>query len=264
MGAFADPLFLGIAEINTAEAWFAILCYTFQIYFDFSGYSDMAIGIGRMIGFKFPENFNSPYISQSISEFWRRWHITLGMWFRDYLYIPLGGSRVSTHRRLYFNLSFVFIVSGLWHGASWNFIFWGAYHGVFLILDRIFLEDLLRRIGKWFSIPFTFFVTIMGWVIFRLENLSEIGLFYSKLFKMQTFKLHFAEHYDTLGTLIVAAFFSFIALSPFGIKAENLLFYKHMSSKEKILVSVACLILLVFCLGSLAVSNFNPFIYFRF
>lgn len=264
LGAYADPIFNNIASINTLEAWVALFCYTFQIYFDFSGYSDMAIGIGRMIGFRFPENFNNPYISQSITEFWRRWHMTLGSWFKDYLYIPLGGNRVKTKRRLYFNLSFVFIVSGLWHGASWNFVLWGAYHGTFLILDRIFLEKYLHKAGKWLSIPLTFLVTILGWVIFRIQNLSEIGQFYGKLFRFGHFKLLFAEHYDVLGTIMIATFFSFFTLIPIGRKTESLFFYRQLSLVEKTVIFLLCAVLLVLCTGSLAVSNFNPFIYFRF
>jgi len=127
-----------LSELSFDEAWVGILAYTFQIYFDFSGYSDMAIGLARMMGFRFPENFDSPYSSRSITEFWRRWHITLGAFMRDFLYIPLGGNRVGSKWRLYFNLWLVFLVSGLWHGASWNFVLWGAFHGFFLILDRLF------------------------------------------------------------------------------------------------------------------------------
>ncbi|MFA6950343.1 MAG: MBOAT family O-acyltransferase, partial [Lentimicrobiaceae bacterium] len=149
MGLQADTIFaMNYADLDSATAWVGILAYTFQIYFDFSGYSDMAIGIGKMIGFKFPENFNSPYVSQSISEFWRRWHISLGAWMRNYLYIPLGGNRVATKRRLYFNLWFVFLASGLWHGASWSFVLWGAYHGFFLVLERGFLLKVYEKIGK--------------------------------------------------------------------------------------------------------------------
>ena len=139
MAEQADLIFgSDYSVLSTTNAWLGMLAYTFQIYFDFSGYSDMAIGLGKMMGFKFPENFNSPYVARSISEFWRRWHITLGDFMRDYLYIPLGGNRVKLKYRLYFNLWIVFILSGLWHGASWNYLIWGAYHGVFLILDRLF------------------------------------------------------------------------------------------------------------------------------
>ncbi|MFC2121926.1 MBOAT family O-acyltransferase, partial [Bacteroidota bacterium] len=171
MGEQTDIIMNGnIAGLDAGAAWLGLFAYTFQIYFDFSGYSDMAIGLGKMMGFSFPENFNSPYTSTSISEFWRRWHMTLGGFMRDYLYIPLGGSKVSTKSRLFFNLWIVFLLSGLWHGASWNFIVWGAYHGLFLILDRIFLIKFLNKIGRIPGTLITFFVVIMGWVVFRLEN----------------------------------------------------------------------------------------------
>ena len=134
-------------NLSMSQAWIGMTAYTFQIYFDFSGYSDMAIGLGKILGFKFPENFNSPYVSQSISEFWRRWHITLGDFMRDYLYIPLGGNRVSSQWRLFFNLWIVFLLSGLWHGSEWNFVIWGIYHGLFLIFDRMFLLNLLNKLG---------------------------------------------------------------------------------------------------------------------
>ena len=157
LGEKADLIFgLEATDLNASIAWLGIVCYTFQIYFDFSGYSDMAIGLGRLMGFKFPENFNSPYISQSITEFWQRWHITLGRWMRDYLYSPLGGNRVGSIGRLYFNLWVVFIISGFWHGASWNFFLWGAYHGLFLIFDRLFLNRLTKSIGKWGRVFLTF------------------------------------------------------------------------------------------------------------
>lgn len=141
LGAQADAVFaLNYNEIPAFTAWLGILAYTFQIYFDFSGYSDMALGLGKLLGFKFPENFNNPYTSGSITEFWRRWHITLGNWMRNYLYIPLGGNRVPSKKRLYFNLWFVFLASGLWHGASWSFVVWGAFHGFFLVLERLGLK----------------------------------------------------------------------------------------------------------------------------
>ena len=172
LGEQVDLIFSDTVNgLSTFTAWIGILAYAFQIYYDFSGYSDMAIGIGRMIGFRFPENFNNPYISQSITEFWRRWHITLGRFMRDYLYIPLGGSRVS-NRRLYFNLWVVFLISGLWHGASWNFVIWGAFHGLFLVADRIILLKFFNFIGKVPSIIITFLISLIGWVFFRADNLE--------------------------------------------------------------------------------------------
>jgi alginate O-acetyltransferase complex protein AlgI len=146
MGEGAD-IIMQTPTISTPYAWLGILFYTMQIYFDFSGYSDMAIGLALMMGFRLPENFNNPYTSLSITEFWRRWHITLGSWMRNYLYIPLGGNKVDSRMRLYFNLWLVFLASGLWHGAAWGFIIWGAYHGSFLVIERVFISRLLRRMG---------------------------------------------------------------------------------------------------------------------
>src|ERR1700722_17942588 len=163
LGQQADIIFAtNYAHIDTVTAWIGILAYTFQIYFDFSGYSDMAIGIGNMIGFKFPENFNNPYTSQSITDFWRRWHMSLGRWMKNYLYIPLGGNRAGK-TRLYFNLWLTFLISGLWHGASWSFVLWGAYHGVFLVLERIFLLKIYARLGKLVSTIITFILVAIGW-----------------------------------------------------------------------------------------------------
>ncbi len=183
MGQQADAIFaMDYAGLDTFTAWIGILAYTFQIYFDFSGYSDMAIGLAKMIGFKFPENFNNPYISQSISEFWRRWHISLGAWMRSYLYIPLGGNRVASQSRLYFNLWFVFLASGLWHGASWSFVIWGAYHGLFLVLERLFLNNVYKKIGKFLSTIITFFLVMIGWVFFRIERLPDVFAYLKRLF----------------------------------------------------------------------------------
>ena len=169
LGASADAIFnLPHDQLSTTTAWYGALSYTFQIYFDFSGYSDMAIGLGLMMGFRFPENFNNPYTAVSITDFWRRWHITLGAWMRNYLYIPLGGNRVNSKLRLYFNLWLVFLLSGLWHGAAWGFIIWGAYHGFFLVMERLFLGKWLARLGK-AAFIYTFGVVMVGWVFFRLE-----------------------------------------------------------------------------------------------
>ncbi len=162
-------------------AWLGIICYALQIYFDFSGYSDMAVGLGRMFGFQFPENFNYPYISRSIQEFWRRWHITLSTWFRDYLYIPLGGSRqgaVKTYR----NLVVVFLLCGLWHGASWNFVVWGALHGVFLALERRVLKRVLQSVPRLFCHVYTLLVVLVAWVFFRVERLPDALAYLQTMF----------------------------------------------------------------------------------
>jgi alginate O-acetyltransferase complex protein AlgI len=265
MGAEADRIMaLDIASIDSTTAWFGILAYTFQIYFDFSGYSDMAIGIGRMIGFKFPENFNNPYISQSITEFWRRWHMTLGAWMRDYLYIPLGGSRVRTQRRLYFNLWFVFLVSGLWHGASWNFVIWGGYHGLFLILDRLFLLKILKKIGKWPATIFTFFVAVMGWVVFRIEDFDVAMLYYQRLFAFDFQAWVLPGNIQFFFILILAVFFSFITIANWGLKLQDLVFYTDFGIKGKLIMLIICGLLFTLALASITTSGFNPFIYFRF
>lgn len=265
MGAEADRIMaLDIATIDSTTAWFGILAYTFQIYFDFSGYSDMAIGIGRMLGFKFPENFNNPYISGSITEFWRRWHMTLGAWMRDYLYIPLGGSRVKTQGRLYFNLGFVFLVSGLWHGASWNFVIWGGYHGLFLILDRLFLLKVLNKIGKWPATIFTFFVAVMGWVVFRIEDFNTAMIYYQRLFAFDFKTWALPGNYNFFLILIFGFFFSFVTISKWGLKLQDMVFYTDYKIRGKIIMMAICSLLLILSIASITTSGFNPFIYFRF
>jgi alginate O-acetyltransferase complex protein AlgI len=226
----------------------------------------MAIGLGRMMGFRFPENFDSPYVSRSISEFWRRWHITLGTFMKEYLYIPLGGNRARI-LRVYFNLILVFLLSGLWHGASWNFIIWGGYHGLFLILDRIFLLKLLNKLGLVFSVASTFFIVVVGWVIFRIEDFNKIGDFFGLLMgkgNVSVFK-------DDLVLLdfniifIIAVIFSFVTLMKWGKKLELFFFKKEgYSIKEFVILGVMSFVLLLLSISSLAGSAFNPFIYFRF
>ncbi len=265
LSGYADSIFNGdILSINSTEAWLAILAYTFQIYFDFSGYSDMALGLGQMIGFKFPENFNSPYISKSITEFWRRWHITLGNWMRNYLYIPLGGNRVNSKTRLYFNLILVFFFSGLWHGASWNFIIWGLYHGIFLVLDRIFLLKLLNKLYSPISVVFTFLVVVFGWVIFRVEDMKSTLIFYKKLVAFDFSPIVISDRLDLIGMLIVGAAISFITLSKFGSKLETMIYTNNYSIKFKTVLFFTSALLFALCIGALTVSKFNPFIYFRF
>ena len=234
MGAKADEILaMDFTTIDSTLAWTGILAYTFQIYFDFSGYSDMAIGLGKMMGFRFPENFNNPYISRSISEFWRRWHMTLGAWMRDYLYIPLGGNRVSSKTRLYMNLWLVFIISGFWHGASWNFIVWGAFHGFFLILDRLFLLKVLEKAGKFLSTAFTFFVTIIGWVLFRIEDFRSIKVFLKKMFSFDFGCYDYDTNTYFTFIFLIAVFFSFITYFSFGKKWEKTFFKNNYIACRK-------------------------------
>lgn len=251
-----------IHDLSTATAWLGILAYTFQIYFDFSGYSDMAIGLGMILGFRFPENFNAPYISLSISEFWRRWHITLGDFMKNYLYIPLGGNRRGT-ARTYFNLVLVFLLSGLWHGASWNFVLWGAYHGLFQIADRICMTKLLNKLGQIPAIILTFFVVTVGWVLFRAETLPEAMLFYKAMFSLHqgTPVCWQPQHFF----LLTAAVLSFLPATNFGQKLMNSLFSEKHSKKTMIFILILTVaIILPLSIGALATNNFNPFIYFRF
>ncbi len=264
LGEQVDLIFgLEQVEFNTVTAWVGIIAYAFQIYFDFSGYSDMAIGIGRMIGFDFPENFNNPYISKSISEFWRRWHITLGRWMRDYLYIPLGGNRVSTIR-LYFNLWVVFLISGLWHGAAWNFVIWGAFHGLFLVADKLFLLKFYNKIGKVPSIIITFFITLIGWVLFRAENMGQAGDYLHNMFNMDfAFDgIYFDKKFWFI--LIVAVFFSFYGGFRKVEKWQVKVFEKNKKSGTLILFFMISVMLFIISLGYITSSGFNPFIYFRF
>jgi alginate O-acetyltransferase complex protein AlgI len=266
MAAEADLIFSeDLSALDAGTAWMGLMAYTFQIYFDFSGYSDMAIGIGRMMGFKFPENFNNPYTSKSITEFWRRWHMTLGSWMRDYLYIPLGGSKVASAYRLYANLWIVFLISGLWHGASWNFILWGAFHGCFLVLERMFLGKWLKAIPGVFSVGFTFLVVVMGWVLFRTEDLSSALLFYQKLVEPGFSLAPWQENPKFLGSFLVAGLFAFFVLIPkWGEALQQFFYSKTLRPLEMLWVLPGIILLYGLSLGSILNFGFNPFIYFRF
>jgi len=262
---FAAPELLGSDEVlSSTSAWIGILAYTFQIYFDFSGYSDMAIGLGRMMGFNFPENFNNPYTSGSITEFWRRWHITLGVWMRDYLYIPLGGNKVSSMGRLYFNLIFVFLVSGLWHGASWNFVIWGCFHGLFLVIERLFLARLLKQLPKPVSVIYCFTVVVVGWVFFSIETF-DAGLEYLEtMFSFQFGPSKLLLNNKFTITMIVAAVFSFFTLLPQGKQIQDWFFGSKSKPANRALMNALVIIMLLYSFMHLIASGFNPFIYFRF
>ncbi len=264
LGEKVDQIFaMTPGEISTPLAWIGVIAYSFQIYYDFSGYSDMAIGIGRMIGFKFPENFNNPYISQNITEFWKRWHITLGRWMRDYLYIPLGGNRVPKVR-LYFNLWVVFLISGLWHGAAWNFVVWGAFHGFFLIADRMFLIRVTKVLGKYPNIIITYFITLVGWVLFRAETLSYAVGYIGRMFAFDEVgsRIVFDRHFSAM--MVAGALFAFVAA--FG-KTEkwwmDVLEHPKKTGKMIALIALAVLFEMI-CIAAITSSGFNPFIYFRF
>ncbi len=264
LGEVADDVFkLQPAEINSTTAWLGITAYTFQLYFDFSGYSDMAIGIGKFLGFNFPENFNSPYISQSITEFWKRWHMTLSSWMKNYLYIPLGGNKVSV-TRMFLNLWIVFLISGFWHGAEWTLIVWGAYHGFFIVLDKLFLIKLLKQIGKIPRTIFTFIVAMVGWVFFRSSDLSYAIGFIKKMFLFQFSypEIIYSNRFEF--TMVLAIIFSFAALS--GKTAQWQWKGLNISSSNFVLTGrvILSISLFILALADITSSGFNPFIYFRF
>jgi alginate O-acetyltransferase complex protein AlgI len=272
-----DKIFgLPSGQLGPATAWLGVVLYALQIYFDFSGYSDMAIGLGRMFGFEFIENFNYPYISRSIREFWRRWHISLSTWFRDYLYISLGGNRKS-EGRTYFNLLIVFLLCGLWHGASWTFVAWGLLHGTFLVIERLGFGAWLERRPRTLQHAYAIFAVLMAWVMFRAETISQAGAYYLTLLG-QTSAASAANvaDYVTLPTglaLLAGILFSLPVKPVFSDWYDRLQERLHSASGAvAILVSMTAeggyltvmLGLFVMCASQLASGSFNPFIYFRF
>ncbi len=260
----ADSIFgMGISGITTPIAWTGAVCYTMQIFFDFSGYSDMAIGLGRMFGFEFMENFNLPYISKSVTEFWRRWHISLSTWFRDYLYIPMGGNRKGN---VYLHLFIVFLCTGIWHGAALTFIVWGIWHGMFLLVERIFrIKHGTLRIPnmiKWF---YTMMVVMLGWVLFRAEYIRYAIRYILAMFGMaeKGFKPYTVFYYldmQVVITLIFAVLLSSSLPSMLKSKLVSLNGMKVLHYTEHVLL------LLFFALSIIIIVNggYNPFIYFRF
>lgn len=259
----ADAIFgMPYSQLGTGVAWLGALTYTFQIYFDFSGYSDMAIGLGLMMGFRFPENFNNPYTALSITDFWRRWHITLGAWMREYLYIPLGGNRVSKSR-LYFNLWLVFLASGLWHGAAWGFIIWGAYHGFFLVIERLFLGRYLAKLGR-LSCVYSFFVVMVGWVFFRIERLKPSLAYLQRMFSYQRGSTAWQPATEFISILCIAGFFSFFALPGAGQRIQQKVFYGRHSVSMHLCMAAAAVVLCLLSASHITMSDFNPFLYFRF
>lgn len=250
-----------IGDIGTALAWIAAILYTLQIYYDFSGYSDMAIGLGYMFGFKFLENFNYPYISKSVQEFWRRWHISLSTWFKEYLYIPLGGNRKGKYFT-YLNLLIVFFATGLWHGASFNFIIWGLWHGLFLVIERIFLGKILEKNKlKFINHIYVIFVFVLGWVLFRANDLKHALELYKLMFsyKESIYTVRYFFYPQTLVCVIFGVLFSGLFQSIFPNIKEAI-----FSSRVYVLESIIQFILLFICIMYLVNGTYNPFIYFRF
>lgn len=270
----ADKIFsLPAAGLSPVLAWTGALCYTLQIYFDFSGYSDMAIGLGKMFGFEFIENFNYPYISQSIKDFWRRWHISLSTWFRDYLYLPLGGNRCSAARTR-FNLVLVFFLCGLWHGASWTFVIWGLYHGFFLVLERTRFGSFIESLPQSLRHVYALVAVITGWVIFRAENFSQALTFLGTMFGFghatasQPLFRYLSN--QTVWAILIGSLLSIPTLPWLKKKFQQAALILPNSLHPTLYASVILieplflLTLLIFSMAWLAAGTYNPFIYFRF
>ena len=256
----ADGIFdLPTSNLSTLATWIGVIAYSFQIYFDFSGYSDMAIGLGKMFGFDFLENFNFPYISKSIRDFWRRWHISLSTWFRDYLYISLGGNRKG-NMRTYFNLILVFFITGLWHGASWNFIIWGLFHGFFLLVERLGFDKVLTKVYRPIAHIYTLLIILILWVFFRAETLPQAFDYIKIMFSYTTSKADFLSYYLTTEVSIA---FVLAILASFPIYQ----FVINNAPKNRFfLFSKILFLVLIFVISIMyiAVDTYNPFIYFRF
>ena len=255
---------VGSDEVSVLLYWILGISYMLQIYFDFSGYSDIAIGIGKMIGFKFPENFNYPYIADSVTNFWRRWHMTLSSWFRDYVYIPLGGNRVSTLKHIR-NIFIVWILTGLWHGASWNFIIWGLYFGIILIIEKYFLNKVLEKLPKVIRIIYTLFIVMISFIIFSSDNLSSAftiikGLFsFNSLSLYNSFILYYIRSY--LVILIIGIILSTSLIKNVIFKLRN---KKFLNNIINIIEVIVIFIILLIVTSMLIDSSYNPFLYFRF
>jgi|SRR5690554_674333 len=264
-GELADMIFMSpIDSLGTSTAWLGIIAYTFQIYFDFSGYSDMAIGLGRMFGFRILENFNFPYISKSIQEFWRRWHISLSTWFRDYVYIPLGGNRKGPYKT-YFNLITVFFLTGIWHGATWSFVVWGLFHGLFLIIERLGFKSILNRLPNALQWFYTILVVMVGWVLFRVEALPDAIAYIVKLFSFEQMNNNSFLYYLNNEKIIVLLL-AVVSSSLFFVKIKAYLDKRNyfQTIAVQTALDIGFVILLLICIVYINSGSYSPFIYFRF
>ncbi len=267
MGQVADEVFALINSelLTTPLAWVGAIAYTMQIYFDFSAYSDMAIGIGKVFGFHFNENFNYPYIALSVTDFWRRWHISLSTWFRDYVYIPLGGNRCSMVRHI-FNLAVVWLLTGLWHGASWSFIAWGAYYGLLLILEKFVLHKLLTKIPKWIRHILTLLIVVVGWVFFRATTLNDGVEYISVMLGGGSLDLSSTVYYlMQFAPEFICAIIGIFPLKKLIVDA----FERHEENKgvlvlKEVLSKGFAVVVFILSYTALVSGSFNPFIYFQF
>lgn len=251
-----------IANVSVVSSWLGILAFTFQIYFDFSGYSDMAIGLGKMMGFNFPKNFDYPYLSKSISEFWRRWHITLGAWFKSYVYIPLGGNRKGMARTI-FNLAVTWFLTGVWHGASWNFILWGTLYGVVIILEKLFLGKLLDKIPDIFGHIYTMLLVILGWVLFDTADLPTAGAYIAKMFGFGG-----GAFIDSTAMYQIATYGITFIICIIGCTNLPKLAVEALKKKSAVLVNYGGIAVMtgmfIICAAYLVDQTYNPFLYFNF
>ena len=253
-------IFLVSDEKSVLFYWLYAIALMIQIYFDFSGYSDMAIGLGKMLGFDFPENFNYPYIATSITDFWRRWHISLSSWFRDYIYIPLGGNRVSKLKWIR-NIIIVWMLTGLWHGAEWNFVIWGLYFGVLLIIEKVFLLKWLQKIPKVISRIYTLFIVMISFIIFNGEGISTILENIVGLFKFVSIPLITNESMYYLKSYIIVIILGIIGATPI---CKNILTNEKLKKIVNILEPIYLLLIFIICTSYIVDGSFNPFLYFRF
>jgi alginate O-acetyltransferase complex protein AlgI len=264
----ADGIFaIKASELTAPYAWLGIVCYTLQIYFDFSGYSDMAIGLGRMFGFRFPENFRWPYIADSVQEFWRRWHISLSSWFRDYLYVPLGGNRVAPWKT-YRNLVTVFFLCGLWHGASWNFVIWGLFHGAFLVVERLGLGTLLKRLPPAARHAYLLLIVMVGWVFFRAETLPAAITYLRAMFgvggsDMPAFRLTWYFNPE-VRLALVAGVVGSMPLIPWLRARADAWSGEWRGWVAESAGVVGLVVVFIAAILQVAARTYNPFIYFRF
>lgn len=253
---------MDIANVSVISSWIGIAAYTFQIYFDFSGYSDMAIGLGKMFGFDFIENFNYPYISKSVTEFWRRWHISLGSWFRDYIYIPLGGNRIGISKQCR-NIFVVWLLTGLWHGASWNFIAWGLYYGFFVLIEKIFMKNLLEKLPVAIRRIYTMMIVMVGWVLFSMNTLDESIQYIKVMFGLSGNKFIDGTSVYYLYTNILIFIILILCSTPIIKKIFNRI-KEVYNSKGVIVALLIQMIILLISVAYLVNATYNPFLYFRF
>ncbi|MDL2358284.1 MAG: MBOAT family protein [Pseudomonadota bacterium] len=262
----ADHIFaVNPAMLPATTAWLGIACYSVQILYDFAGYSNMAIGIGHMLGFTYPPNFLHPYAANSVTQFWRRWHISLSSWFRDYLYIPLGGNR-GTGARTYFNLALVFVLCGLWHGAAWTFILWGLWHGTLLIIERLGLEKLMTRLPRLVAHLYTLLAVMLGWVLFRADSVGQAWSYWGAMFGLGGLDgaVHPWQRYGGPSELTALGFGLTLAILPAFVTKPLPGAAKLASGLRRAGTSAALAVGFALSVLSLASNTYNPFIYFRF